>query len=138
MQFACVVSLVWLFLMWLKKKRLKGWKIGLSPRRRKFKSGRIPLKCFGRMKVNASRVYMCYVWKPLLTDQWDGVEVGGGEKLSDLRVCASACALVMRHLRNPLFCDDDSVACMPIAMAPRHRSFDMTTAPIDVLLLSLT
>ena len=56
----------------------------------------------------------------------------------DLSVCASACALVMRHLRNPLFCDDDSVACMPIAMAPRDRSFDMTTAPIDVSLLSLT
>ena len=86
MQFACVVSLVWLFLMCLKKQRSKGWKIGLSPRRRKFKSGRIALKCFRRIKVNASGVCMCYVWKILLTDQWDGVEVGGGGKLSDLSV----------------------------------------------------
>ena len=89
------------------------------------------MKCSGHMKVNARGFYMCYMWKPLLTDQWDSVEVRGGEKLADLSVCASACALVMRRLRNPRFCDDDRTACIPIAMASRDRSFDVTTASFD-------
>ena len=74
----------------------------------------------------------------LCTSQWDSVEVGGGEKPADLSVCASACTLLMRRLRNPRCCDDDHTACMPIAMASRDQPFDVTTASVDVFSLSLT
>ena len=90
------------------------------------------------MKMNAWGVYMCCVWKLLLTNQWDGLKVGGGEKLVDLSVCASACALVIRRLRNPQFCDDANATCMPIAMASRDRSFDLTIASVHLFSLSFT
>ena len=51
--------------------------------------------------------------------KWDGLEGGGGTKLPDLCVCASACALVKRRLGNLRFCDDDRETCMPMMMATR-------------------
>ena len=62
--------------------------------------------------------------------------MGRVENLADLCVCLGM-SVGERPLGHLRFCEDDRVACMPIAMALRDRSFDVTTASFDVFSLSL-